>query len=112
MRLPTVQTKKKVSCLVRQELKLQFDELQQVSKEKDTVEMAGFVRAAEQKVASLKMQLSEQQQQIETSQQQLANRHNQRATVAQPENFTTAKGDRNDLGPLQVWICTFLVIKE
>ena len=92
-----------------QELKAQFDELQRGLEEKETEfeqaqqdaeEMAGFVRSAEEKIATYKRDNSEQQQQIQTLRQQLTELQNRETASAQPDDITTAKVDRNDLGEI------------
>ena len=92
-----------------QELKAQFDELQRGLEEKETEfeqaqqdaeEMAGLVRSAEEKIATYKMHNNEQQQQIQTLRQQLTELQNRETASAQPEDITTAKVDRNDLGEI------------
>ena len=87
-----------------QELKAQFDELQRVLEEKETefeqaqqdAEMAGFVRSAEEKIAIIQ----EAQQRIETLWQQLTELQSRETTSAQPDDITTVKVNRNDLGEI------------
>ena len=75
--------------------------------------MAGFLRSAEDKIATYKRHNSEQQQQTETLWQQLNELQNRETASAQPDDITTAKVDRNNLEEIhRRYSAVLSIIKE